>query len=67
MKYRLLSEENREQIHQESLRILAEVGVRFHSKVALRHLELAGARIDYPNLIARIDQNLIDQALKNCP
>ena len=67
MKYKFLSEENRERIHQESLRILSEVGVRFHSKVALRHLELAGARIDYSSLIARIDQNLIDQALKTAP
>lgn len=67
MKYRFLSEENREKIHHESLRILAEVGVRFHSKTALRHLEQAGARIDYQNLIARIDQSLVEQALKTAP
>lgn len=67
MKYRLLSEEKREIIHLESLRILAEVGVRFYSKVALRHLEQAGARIDYQNSIARIDQSLVDQALKTVP
>jgi len=64
MNYSFLSEENRERIHLESLRILAEVGVRFHSRVALRHLELAGAKIDYQNLVARIDQNLVDQALR---
>ncbi len=67
MKFRYLSEENRERIHLESLKILAEVGVRFHSKVALRHLELAGARIDHQNRVARIDQSLVVQALKTAP
>lgn len=67
MKYRFLSEENREKIHLESLRILAEVGVRFHSKVALKHLEQAGARIDHQNRVARIDQSLVEQALKTAP
>jgi trimethylamine--corrinoid protein Co-methyltransferase len=67
VKYRLLSEENRGRIHQESLRILAEVGVRFHSRLALKHLERAGARIDDQNLIARIDQSLVEQALKTAP
>lgn len=67
MKFRYLSEENRERIHLESLKILAEVGVWFHSKVALRHLELAGARIDHQNRVARIDQSLVVQALKTAP
>jgi len=67
LKYRYLSEGNREKVHLESLRILAEVGVRFHSKVALRHLEQAGARIDYQNSLAHIDQSLVDQALKTVP
>jgi trimethylamine---corrinoid protein Co-methyltransferase len=67
MKYKFLSEENRERIHKESLRILTEVGVRFHSKVALKHLKLAGAKIDDHNLIARIDQNMVEQALKTAP
>lgn len=67
MNYKYLSEENRGRIHLESLRILDEVGVRFHSKIALRHLELAGARIDYQNSIARIDQSMVDQTLKTAP
>lgn len=67
LKYIVLSEENRERIHLESLRVLAEVGVRFHSKLVLRQLELAGARIDYQNSLARIDRSMVEQALKTAP
>ncbi len=67
MEYRYLSEENRERVHLESLRILNEVGVRFHSKAALRYLELAGAKIDYQNSIAQLDKHLVENALKTAP
>ncbi len=53
MQYHFLSEDNIEKIHLESLRILAEVGIRYHSNIALKHLERAGAIIDYQNSVAR--------------
>lgn len=67
LNYSFLSAENREKVHTESLRILSEVGVRFHSKKALRLLEQAGAGVDWQNSIARIDRTLVNEALKRAP
>ena len=67
MQFNFLSAENRQKIHKESLHILSEVGVRFHSKKALKLLEQAGAIIDQQSSIARIDHSMVDQALKTAP
>ena len=64
LQFNFLSAENKQKIHTESLRILSEVGVRFHSKKALKLLEQAGAGIDQQNAIARIDQTMVEEALK---
>jgi len=42
-----LSAPEQERIHQDSLRILAEVGVRFHSARARKLLAGQGARVDH--------------------
>ncbi len=67
MKYSLLTEADREKIHGESLRILSEVGVRFHSRRALKLLSQAGALVDSESCIARFDKNLVEEALKTAP
>ena len=41
----VLSEAERERVHKESLRILSEVGVRFHGDKALGILETHGAKV----------------------
>lgn len=43
---RLLTDGDRAAVHDESLRILAEVGVRFHGERALPLLRAGGARVD---------------------
>jgi len=62
-----LSEADRDRIHEQSLRILAEVGVRFHGERALPLLEGAGATVDRATGIARIPRSLVESALATAP
>jgi len=59
----LLSEEEKHLIHQQSLRILAEVGVRVHGEKGLPLLAAAGAQVDFETGIARIPAELVEYAL----
>ena len=60
-----LSEAEREQVHRDSLKILAEVGVMFRSAAARRILTRHGARAD--GEIVRIPAELVQQALQTAP
>jgi len=62
-----LSEVEQYRIHQESLHILAEVGVKFHGKKALSLLAKNGARVDRESKIARIPKELVEATLKTTP
>ncbi len=48
----ILSEEEQHRIHQQSLRILAEVGVRFHGEKALPLLKANGAKVEEESSVA---------------
>lgn len=63
----LLTDSEKEQIHQEALKILQETGAKFHSEKALKLLESHGARIDWDKRIAYIPSELVDQAIKTTP
>jgi len=63
----VLTDSEKEQVHNETLRILEEAGVRFHSKKALKLLESSGARVDWDKNIAHIPFELAGQALKTAP
>lgn len=63
----VLSPEEQERIHAKSLRVLAEVGVRFHSDKALQILEKNGAKVDRDKKIARIPGELVAEALRLAP
>ena len=43
----VLTDSEKEQVHNETLRVLGEAGVRFHSEKALKFLESSGARVDW--------------------
>ncbi|MCP4628847.1 MAG: hypothetical protein GY850_35870, partial [bacterium] len=62
-----LSPEEQQIIHDESIRILGEVGALFHSDKALDILEKNGARVDRDSKIAKIPAEMVDQALKTAP
>ena len=63
----LLSDPEKEKIHKETLRILWEAGVRFHSQKALQLLESGGAHVDHETKIAYIPEELVAQALDTTP
>lgn len=63
----ILSEDEKQTIHRESLRILEEIGILFHSRKALRILESNGAKVDWETRIARIRGEMVNQALGTAP
>jgi trimethylamine--corrinoid protein Co-methyltransferase len=63
----LISDSEKERIHDDSLKILSEVGVRFSSAKALGILAQNGAKIDRDEKIAYIPREMVEQALKTAP
>ncbi len=69
MKYKaeILSSQEQERIHSLSLRILSEIGVRYHGDKALEILGKHGASVDWETRVARIPRELVEQALGTSP
>jgi trimethylamine--corrinoid protein Co-methyltransferase len=62
-----LSQEEKQRIHKDSIHILSQVGVKFMSLKALKILHKNGARIDYDSRIAKIPEEMVDEALRRAP
>jgi len=62
-----LSETEKQRIHEDSLKILSNVGVKFLSTKALKILADNGAIVDRETMVARIPASMVDQALKTAP
>ena len=62
-----LSEDEQLKVHEKSIKILEEVGVRFISEKALKVLKKNGARVDYSEKLAKIPREMVDQALETAP
>jgi trimethylamine--corrinoid protein Co-methyltransferase len=63
----ILTEDEQRRIHNMSLRILEEVGIRFHGNRAQKILRESGVKINPEDKIARIPPELVEQALKTAP
>ncbi len=63
----ILTEDEQHRIHTMSLRILEEVGIRFHGDRAPKILRENGVSINPEDKIAKIPPELVDQALKTAP
>ena len=63
----ILTENDKQKIHAESIRILQEVGAKFLSHKALKILKDNGAKVDTGTQIARIPVEMVLQALKTAP
>lgn len=63
----VLNPDEIKRIHNDSIRILEEVGVRIPSEKALGILENGGAKIDWDNQIAYISENMVNTALETAP
>jgi trimethylamine--corrinoid protein Co-methyltransferase len=62
-----MPKEELDSIHSATLEILKEVGVKFPDETALKMLENVGAEINYNNMVARIPEQAIKEALKHAP
>jgi trimethylamine--corrinoid protein Co-methyltransferase len=67
LKLEILTTEEVQEIHDATLWIIKNVGVRFPSKRALEIWESCGATVDRDKKIVRAKPNLIEDALKKCP
>ncbi|GAJ10476.1 unnamed protein product [marine sediment metagenome] len=66
-KISFLSQGEIEDIHNTSLQVLANTGVKVESKKALAILKEAGAKVDYEKHHVTIPRNLVEEALNRAP
>ncbi len=67
LKLQVLSEASVRKIHEATLHLLENVGVKFPSPRALEIWAQAGAQVDFERMIVRAKPDLIESALKHCP
>lgn len=63
----VLNETEQVQVHEESLRILSEVGVKFLGEKAIPLLKKNGARVDDATRTARLPPQMVTEALEAAP
>jgi trimethylamine--corrinoid protein Co-methyltransferase len=63
----VLAKDEIELVHETSLRILSEVGVKIESPSVLELLKEAGAKVDPQKQLAFLDERIVSQALKSAP
>jgi trimethylamine--corrinoid protein Co-methyltransferase len=63
----LLDEERMERLHDTSMRILSELGIRVMSEKVMDLFAKAGAIVDRENSTIRIDESLVTEALRAVP
>lgn len=61
---KILSDDDLDRIHKESLKILFEIGVKFPSKPLLTAFKKLGAIVDFDTEIVKLPEKIIDYALK---
>jgi trimethylamine--corrinoid protein Co-methyltransferase len=64
---RVLSEEECSQIHEETLKILFETGVRIDTARGRRFLKQSGAIVDEETHIVRMPRNLVEESIRQAP
>ena len=64
---KVLTDDEKNQVHERSLKILARTGVRVDTAKGRRILEAAGAQVDENTRIVRFPRNFVEQALGLAP
>lgn len=67
VKLELLSQDDVRQIHEATLDVIENVGVKFHSQNALDVLEASGAAVDRETTVAKIPGAVIEKAMSTVP
>lgn len=63
----VLSADQLEEIHQASLRVLRDSGMKFLSAHARKLLKSAGASVDETNCLVRFDKDMVDELIGTAP
>ncbi|HEB31650.1 MAG TPA: hypothetical protein ENI15_12375 [Spirochaetes bacterium] len=67
MKIKVLTDEKMEKIHQATLAVLEESGIKFPSQKALKIFADAGARVDFSKQIVKFPPDLLTSSLSKAP
>jgi trimethylamine--corrinoid protein Co-methyltransferase len=67
LRLEILTPQEVKRLHDATLNIIENVGVRFPSKRALEVWAAHGAKIDHERMVVRAKPQLIEEALKKCP
>jgi trimethylamine--corrinoid protein Co-methyltransferase len=62
-----LNEREEDLIHEQSIKILEQIGVKVHSQSVLKLLEEKGAAVDHDTMIAKLPEGLVKDALETAP
>ncbi|GAG50700.1 unnamed protein product, partial [marine sediment metagenome] len=60
-----LNQQEIDLIHDQSIKSLREIGIKVHSKPVLEILEKNGASVDYEAKVAKIPEEMVNQALES--
>jgi len=63
----MIDDEAFRRIHDESVGILEDVGIRIYSALALNLLEAHGATVDKHRMVARLPRSLVERAVETAP
>jgi trimethylamine---corrinoid protein Co-methyltransferase len=66
-RFEILSQKKRDAIHQASLEVLGEAGVKVASEEALEVLAAGGCRVEAQDQMVRFPAQVIEEALENAP
>jgi len=64
---RILSEDDKNLIHGESLKVLSQAGINLESREALDMLKSKGCIVDYESCIVKFPTDIVESALKTAP
>ena len=64
---RVLSEDEKTQVHERSLKILAETGVKVNTAKGRRYLKDAGAEVDENSKIVKFPREMVEESLRLAP
>ena len=63
----VLSDQDRDQVHESTLEIMAKTGVKVDTEIGRQYLKKAGAEVDEDTKIVRFPRNLVEEALELAP
>ncbi len=64
---RILSEDEKTQVHERSLKILAETGIRVNTAKGRQYLKDAGAEVDENSKIVKFPRAMVEESLRQAP